>query len=53
MDTRQPIITSCGSGVTAAMLVLALDIIGASRVVLYDGAWAEWGGREDTPIARD
>ncbi len=53
IDTDQPIITSCGSGVTAAMLVLALDIIGASRVMLYDGAWAEWGGRDDTPVARD
>ena len=37
------IITSCGSGVTAAVLYLALDEIGCSKISLYDGSWAEWG----------
>ncbi len=50
IDPSRPVITSCGSGVTAAVLALALDIIGASRVMLYDGSWAEWGSREDAPV---
>lgn len=52
IDPAQPVITSCGSGVTAALLALALDVIGASKVVLYDGSWAEWGAREDAPIEK-
>ncbi|EOC1336561.1 3-mercaptopyruvate sulfurtransferase [Cronobacter dublinensis] len=45
-----PIITSCGSGVTAAVVTLALATLGASDVTLYDGSWSEWGGRQDLPV---
>jgi thiosulfate/3-mercaptopyruvate sulfurtransferase len=51
VDLRAPIITSCGSGVTATILILALEKLGSRQVALYDGSWTEWGGREDTPIA--
>ena len=44
IDIKKPIITSCGSGVTAAVLNLALEMIGAKDVCLYDGSWCEWGG---------
>lgn len=49
VDLDQPAITTCGSGVTAAILTLGLAELGrASR--LYDGSWSEWGGRADTPV---
>lgn len=50
IDPDSPVITSCGSGVTAAVLALALQTVGTGKVVLYDGSWTEWGGREDAPI---
>ena len=43
IDTAKPVITSCGSGVTAAILTLALTELGAKDVALYDGSWAQWG----------
>jgi thiosulfate/3-mercaptopyruvate sulfurtransferase len=43
IDLQKPIITSCGSGVTAAILTLALTELGAKNHALYDGSWAEWG----------
>src|SRR6202047_4981746 len=53
VDVDRPVITTCGSGVTAAILLLALASIGKSDVALYDGSWAEWGARPDLPIAQD
>jgi thiosulfate/3-mercaptopyruvate sulfurtransferase len=51
VDLGKPIVTSCGSGVNAATLSLALDILGVSDTALYDGSWTEWGARDDVPIA--
>lgn len=50
IDPTAPIVTSCGSGVTAAILLMALERIGAQSVALYDGSWSEWGSRLDTPV---
>lgn len=50
VDLSEPIITSCGSGVTAAVIILALQSIGHHNNMLYDGSWSEWGARADTPI---
>jgi len=52
VDLEKPIITSCGSGVTAAILVFALDAIGRPAKGLYDGSWAEWGSRPDLAVER-
>ncbi len=50
LDFSRPIVASCGSGVTAVVVILALAQLGVSDVTLYDGAWSEWGSRDDTPI---
>jgi thiosulfate/3-mercaptopyruvate sulfurtransferase len=50
VDLSKPIVTSCGSGVTAAVLAFALHLIGHQDVALYDGSWAEWGRPGDTPV---
>jgi thiosulfate/3-mercaptopyruvate sulfurtransferase len=51
VDLDKPIITSCGSGVSAAILWLALDAIGREPKALYDGSWSEWGARDDLAVA--
>jgi thiosulfate/3-mercaptopyruvate sulfurtransferase len=51
VDLRAPIITSCGSGVSAAIIMLALAQLNAPDTSLYDGSWTEWGGRADAPVA--
>jgi len=50
VDLTQPIVTSCGSGVTAAVVTLALQSLGHHDNTLYDGSWSEWGSRKDTPV---
>ncbi len=50
IDMDRPMITSCGSGVTACVLALGLHLLGHDSVAVYDGSWTEWGGRDDTPI---
>ena len=50
VDLKKPVITTCGSGVTAAIIFLALQRIGVDRVSLYDGSWAEWGMFNDLKV---
>jgi thiosulfate/3-mercaptopyruvate sulfurtransferase len=51
VDLGQPLIATCGSGLTAATLVFGAHLIGKSDVALYDGSWSEWGAQADTPKA--
>lgn len=50
VDLTQPMVTTCGSGVTASTLALALFNAGKEDVAVYDGSWSEWGSLQDTPI---
>ncbi|WP_312829615.1 3-mercaptopyruvate sulfurtransferase, partial [Pantoea anthophila] len=52
VDISKPVVASCGSGVTAVVVILALTALGARDVTLYDGSWGEWGSRDDLPIAK-
>ncbi len=52
VDLHQPIVTTCGSGVTACVLALGLHLVGRPDVAVYDGSWTEWGGRGDVPVER-
>ena len=49
-DPSRPVVTTCGSGITAAVLALALDLLGHRDVAVYDGSWSEWGLPGDTPV---
>jgi thiosulfate/3-mercaptopyruvate sulfurtransferase len=51
VDPGKPVITTCGSGVTAAIVNLALARLGEERHALYDGSWAEWGRFPDLAVA--
>lgn len=50
IDPAKPIVTTCGSGVTASIVLLGLAVLGAKKTALYDGSWSEWGTRADAPI---
>ena len=50
LDLSRPIVTTCGSGITASVLALALARLGQGDAAVYDGSWTEWGGRADTPV---
>jgi thiosulfate/3-mercaptopyruvate sulfurtransferase len=51
VDPARALIATCGSGTSACALIHALHVLGYDQAALYDGAWTEWGGREDTPVA--
>ena len=50
VNLSRPIVTTCGSGITASVLALALARLGREDVAVYDGSWTEWAGRADTPV---
>jgi thiosulfate/3-mercaptopyruvate sulfurtransferase len=50
VDLARPVVTTCGSGITASVLALALHRVGRTDAAVYDGSWTEWAGRDDTPV---
>ncbi len=50
VDPLKPVIATCGSGVAAAIVALALARLGRPRTAVYDGSWTEWGAQADTPV---
>lgn len=50
IDPTKPVVTTCGSGVTASIVLLGLAVLGAKKTALYDGSWSEWGTRADAPV---
>jgi thiosulfate/3-mercaptopyruvate sulfurtransferase len=50
IDVARPVVTTCGSGVTASMLALALAVLGQTNAAVYDGSWAEWGQDNGLPV---
>lgn len=52
IDPAKPVVTTCGSGITAAVITLALHSLGYDNNRLYDGSWSEWGARHDTPVKK-
>jgi thiosulfate/3-mercaptopyruvate sulfurtransferase len=52
VDAHRPVVATCGSGITASVLALALHQIGRPDAAVYDGSWTEWAGRDDTPVEK-
>lgn len=50
IDLTRPVVTTCGSGISACNLALGLHLLGHRDVSIYDGSWTEWGGQQDTPV---
>jgi thiosulfate/3-mercaptopyruvate sulfurtransferase len=51
IDVHKPVVTTCGTGVTAAILAFGFYLLGNKNAAVYDGSWTEWGGCDDTPVA--